>query len=182
MPPEPSSLLRWAFHSPIRLASVGVLVASTVVACVLLAAGSQHGTNAVAAQQPTRSASPNVPPATPSISTPSPGETVHVAQQGRIRAAARAFVDAWVSDGRRITRPAWLRKIRPLTTASLFRGLAATDPARLPPGQVQRVQLERIGPFAATAVVTLNSGLQVQVELLTEHSGWVVADVRPAGT
>lgn len=181
MPPEPASLLRWAFLSPMRLGLVSILVAGTIVTCVLLTAGAQQGTHA-AEPAPGPSSRHSVPPPKPSISIPQPGESLDGTASRRIRITARTFVDAWAIDAHSTTKARWLRTVRPLTTASLYRGLQATDLARLPGGQIERVQLEQIGPFAASAIVTLTNELQVRVELVTDNNAWVVADLRPVGT
>jgi hypothetical protein len=181
----PPSVVRWAFHSPLRLALVCAAVTGVLVVAVFLATTQlRHGVHAVA-----RPAARPVPPSavpTPSTSTspliPTPSETTGTRARARVMHVSRVFVDAWARHGRLVPRAAWLRRIERRTTSSLYRGLEVTDPARLPRGRAQRVDLEQLGAFAATTSVTLTSGLRLEVRLVVENGRWLVADVRPVGT
>jgi hypothetical protein len=177
----PPSLLRWAFHTPLRLAGVCMAVAAIAVGGMLVATSSSD-------RVPTEPRRPGVQPA-PAPSTtaipspsPTPSESVNADARREARNAARTFVDAWAVEVRPPPRAKWLDAIEPLTTDSLFRGLRVTDPARLPEGQTTSVVLTEIGAFSSAATVTLTDGLRVGVRMVLDGGRWVVADVRPADT
>ncbi len=75
----------------------------------------------------------------------------------------------------------WQRALKPLSTASLYAGVRSTHPASLPAGEVVRVRLDQLGPFAAGALVRLSSGLVLDVDLVAEHGRWAVSNIKPAG-
>lgn len=177
----PPSLVRWAFHTPPRLAGVCVAVAAITVGGVLLATTQADP----AAPEPRRSvAQPAPAPTTTAIPSPSPtpSELVDADARREARDAARAFVDTWAVEGRPLSRATWLDAIKPITTDSLFRGLRVTDSARLPEGQATSVVLTEIGAFSGAATVTLIDGLRVDVRMVLDGGRWVVADVQPADT
>jgi hypothetical protein len=177
----PPSLVRWAFHTPLRLVGVCVAVAAITVGGVLLAATQS---DPAAPEPPSPVAQPAPAPSTTAIPSPSPtpSESVDADARRRARDAARTFVDAWAVEGRPLPRATWLDAIEPLTTDSLFRGLSVTDPARLPEGRVIGVALTEIGAFSSAATVSLTDGLQVDVRMVLDGGRWVVADVQPADT
>jgi hypothetical protein len=176
----PPSMLRWVFHSPLRLTGVCCAVAGILVGGVLLAVPQpQQDTHVLA--HPVVQPRPVTPTPAPPEPTSTPSETVGTRERTGVTTASREFVNAWARHEHPTPRPRWLRTIEPLTTGSLYRGLRATDPARLPRGHAHRMQLEQVGAFGATTVVTLTGGLQVQLQLVTEHGHWVVANIRPVG-
>lgn len=179
----PPSILRWAFHSPLRLALVGVAVTGVLVgALVLVTTQLRHDVHAVprpVARPVPASAVPSPPTATPA---PTPSESPGMHARAQVVNVSRLFVDAWARHGPPVPRSTWLRRIERRTTPSLYRGLEVTDPARLPRGRAQRVDLEQLGAFAASTSVTLTSGLRVEVRLVVENGRWLVADVRPVDT
>ena len=188
-PPEPSSILRWAFYTPARLAGVCLVVVGIVVGGVLLA----RSQTAAPTPRATQGVSQPAPRPVARLSTPTetathgdadgsvPTERVPSAVRSGISRSARAFVEAWARDAQPQRRARWLREIRPLTTPSLYQGLRVTDPARLPRGHVRHVDLQEAGPFAGTAVVVLTRIVRVEVRLVAERGGWLVADIRPVG-
>jgi hypothetical protein len=176
----PPSMLRWVFHSPLRLTGVCCAAAGILVGGVLLAAPQPPQHTHVRAR-PVVQPRPVTP--TPALPEPTsaPSESVGTRERTGVTTASREFVNAWARHEHPTARPRWLRTIEPLTTGSLYRGLRATDPARLPRGHAHWVQVEQVGAFGATTVVALSGGLQVQLQLVTEHGHWVVANVRPVG-
>jgi hypothetical protein len=177
----PPSILRWAFHSPARLAAVSLVTAGIVVGVVVLA-GSQTPprTRAPAPQRVAEVVHPT-PTATAGDAAPTSSERVSPSVRADISRSARRFVQAWARDAKPAPRSRWLPAMRAQTTGSLYRGLRATDPARLPRAHVRGVDLEEAGPFAGTAVVTLSGHLRVVVRLVAERGRWLAADIRPAG-
>jgi hypothetical protein len=182
----PPSILRWAFHSPLRLALVAVTLTGVLVGVlVLVTTQSRHDVHAVArpaAARPVPASPVPSPPASTPTPTPTPSERTGTRARTRVVNVSRVFVDTWARHGRPTPRSTWLRRIERRTTPSLYRGLEVTDPARLPHGRAQRVDLAELGAFAATTNVTLTSGLQVEVRLVVENGRWLVADVRPVDT
>ncbi len=156
------------------------MVAGIVVGGVVLARSQAPPPARHVAQHPRPVARVSTPTAAPGDQAPVSGERVPPSVRTGIVRSARVFVDAWARDAQQ-PRWQWLHHIRPLTTPSLYQGLRVTDPARLPRGQVRRVDLEQAGPFAGAAVVELGGGLRVEVRLVAERDRWLAADIRPAG-
>ena len=184
----PPSIVRWAFFSPARLAAVSLVVAGVVVGGVLLARSQvSPPRQQVAGHVPQSAPQPVARLSRPTATAGSgegalgPSERVPTSVRTGMVRSARAFVDAWARDATPQPRAEWLGGVKPLTTPSLNRGLRATDPARLPRGQVSAVHLEEAGPFAGAAVVALDGGLRVEVKMVAEQDRWLVADIRPAG-
>jgi len=184
VPPEPPGILRWAFYSPARLAAVCLVVAGIVVGGVLLA----RSQTVPSARPPTPQqqvprpvARAGTPTATAGDDAPTPTERVPASVRVALVRSARAFVEAWARDAQPASRLRWLHEVRPLATGTLYRGLRATDPARLPRGHVRDVDLEAAGPFAGTAVVALTGSVRIEVRLVAEQDRWLVADIRPTG-
>jgi hypothetical protein len=189
----PPRIVRWTFHSPLRLAAVslavaGILAGGAVLTAVSPSSGVRAEPEPAATTSPgavaaTRSApTPGPSPAPTPAPTPEAAEAVTAQTRDAAAGAARAFVDAWATAGRGRSRADWLQRIEPLTTPTLYRGLRVTDTARLPGGEARDVTLDELGPFAGAATVGLTSGVVLQVQLVTDHGRWVVADVRPAGS
>ncbi len=185
----PPSVVRWAFHTPLRLAGVCVAVAAVTVGGVLVAtsptdraAPEPHRPVARPAPAPSTTTIRSPSPNTIQAPAPTPSEPVGADARRGARDAARAFVDTWASGGRPLSRGKWLDAIRPLTTESLFRGMSVTDPARLPDGHATRVALTEIGAFSSAATVTLTDSVRVDVRMVLEGGRWVVADIQPADT
>jgi hypothetical protein len=176
----PPSVVRWAFFSPARLALVCLAVGLVIVGAVLLATrGSPAETRAV---RPAETTTPRSQPSPSIAPTATSSEPVGPAARRHVTRTARAFVDVWVS-GRSMSRSAWHAALEPLTTTSLYRGLRSADPSRLPSGaSVTDARLEQLGPFAGTAIVMLTGGTALDVHLVAQHDGWVVSNIRPAGT
>jgi hypothetical protein len=176
----PPSLVRWTFHSPLRLLGTCLAVVGVLVGTVVLVDASSEP-RTVARQPhptmrttPTPTASPVEPP------EPTPSEVVTRVERKAVTAAAEAFVDTWTSGARQtMERPAWRRAIRPLTTPTLYRGLSVTDPSRLPQARVRRVRIDAVGAFAADLTATLTSGLRLDVQLVSDRGRWVASDIRP---
>lgn len=187
MPPR---IVRWTFHSPLRLVVVSLAVAGILAGGAVLTAVSS---GVRARPEPAATTAPGPAAAMRSAPTPAPSpgptpaptpaaEAVTAQTRDAAAGAARAFVDAWATAGRGRSHADWLQRIEPLTTPTLYRGLRATDTARLPGGEAGDVTLDELGPFAGAATVGLTSGVVLQVQLVTDHGRWVVADVRPAGS
>jgi hypothetical protein len=176
----PPSLVRWAFHSPLRLLGVSLAVVAVLVGGVGIATTltQDPGKPARAASQPVPTPAPTVVP----DPLPSASESVSARERRTATRTARAFVNAWAKGGQATqSRPEWLRAMRSLTTASLYRGLKYTDAAALPTSRVRQVHLETLGAFSADFTVTLTSGLRVAVQAVADGGQWVVADIRPVG-
>jgi hypothetical protein len=176
----PPSLVRWAFHSPLRLLGVSLAVVAVLVGGVGIAATLTQGPGkpARATSQPVSTPAPTVIP----DPLPSASESLSARDRRTATRTARAFVNAWAKDGQQTkSRTEWLRTMRALTTASLFRGLKFTDPAALPTGRVEQVHLKTLGAFSADFTVTLTTGLRVAVQAVAEGGKWAVADIRPVG-
>lgn len=188
------SLLRWSFHSPLRLAVVSLTVAGVVVGGLALAATTVSGPRpprstverlgpTPAPREPvtTMAQSPS-PDESEESEEPTPAERVRAKERTEAVAAGSEFVAAWTSgDERAVSAARWKRRMRPLTTHALFTGLRATDPERLPPGSVRRVRVDSLGAYSAGLTVTLTGGDRVELDLLAQGRDWVVSDVRPAG-
>jgi hypothetical protein len=175
----PPSLVRWAFHSPLRLLGVSLAVVAVLVGSVGIAASltQDPGRSTRAATQPVPTPAPTAGP----TSLPTASESVSTRDRHTATRTARAFVNAWARGGEALSRPEWLRTMRSLTTVSLYRGLKFTDPAALPTGRVRKVHVETLGAFSADLTVTLTNGLRVTVQAVADGGQWVVSDIRPVG-
>jgi hypothetical protein len=180
----PPSLVRWTFHSPLRLLGTCLAVVGVLVGTVVLVDASSEPRAVARQPQPTVKATPT-PTASPVDApepTSTPSEVVTHADRRAVTTAAEAFVDAWTSSARQaMTRRTWRHAIKPLTTPTLYRGLSVTDPSRLPQARVRRVRADAVGAFAADFTVTLTNGLRLEVRMVCDRGRWVAADIRPVG-
>jgi len=179
----PPSLVRWTFHSPLRLVATCLAVVAVLVGTVVLVDASSEPR--AVARQPQQSVKPQpTPTPSPTMDRPQPtqSEVVTHAERKAAASAAKAFVDAWTTGARQTMAPrTWRRAIRPLTTPTLFEGLSVTDPSRLPHAQVRRVRADAVGAFAADFTVTLTDGMRLGVRMVSDRGRWVASDIRPVG-
>jgi hypothetical protein len=176
----PPSLVRWVFHSPLRLLGTCLAVLGVLVGTVVFVDASTEPRAVARQPQPPVTAAPTPTPSPTERAEPTPSEVVTSAERKSATAAAEAFVDAWTSGARQEQpRAAWRRSIRPLTTSTLYQGLSVTDPSRLPHAAIRRVRADSVGAFAADFIVTLTSGLRLDVRMVSDRGRWVASDIRP---
>jgi hypothetical protein len=169
-------LLRWTLYSPARLLAVAVPALALAVLGVtwLGATGPPPAPDASAPAPP-------VEPSRPSAASHAPAQAGHTEARvpiRAIRATARDFLDRYVvpaSARPRVVPPT----LQALTTPSLWRGLRLTDPALLPRGRVDDLEVTDASPFSGVVVVGLHTGVTLRVSLVAWDDGWRVGDVQP---
>lgn len=165
----------WLLHSPARFAA-GIGAVLLAVAGLLLAAAvgtpwtGSHGER----DQPAAGMPEVVLPA-PTATT---SESDHVHGKQELGPQARAVLDRFLDSYVAPTTPHALRRLKPLTTGALWRGLKNADHRNLPRGPVKKVEIEAASPFSTIFAVTLPRA-RLLVDVVRDPGGIRVASVEP---
>lgn len=176
---------RWLLRTPARLIVAVALVAALLMLVPrLLTAGpdaqptdqtttTQRTPPVPARPHPYRLAPPS-DRATHAHQPETPREVVRDEDRRDAVAAGRRFLVAWQT---RVRRDRWLDGLKPHSTPELFRGLALTDPARVPTAPVQALRPIALGPYAAHLIARLADGQRLELSVVQVGGRWVVAAI-----
>jgi len=194
-PPPPAEPVHYLLSTR-RMIALAVLVA--VIGLVLLlspdapsgpptAAGTPTGapptTLAPTLAPPVVASPPAAPPSVPApASTPTPATTTGSAPSAPPAATKpggwRPVAEGFASD---FTRPVpdWLTRVSKWVTPDLLVGYRTTDPARIPSGHLQSIDLSDEGATTTDVTATYDSGLKLAIRLISTPTGWLVSAVLP---
>jgi hypothetical protein len=169
--------LIWLLHSPARFVA-GLIALGLVAAGLLLATAigtpwaTSHGTGE-AQRGPVADAVLPAPSATTVEEDPVHGDRTLGPTARRV---LDRFFDAYLAP----TTPTGLRRLQPLATEELWRGLKVANPHNLPRGPVRKVEVDAASPFSTIFAVELPD-VRLLVDVVREPAGIRVASVEPEG-
>lgn len=171
MSPSP---LAWVLHSPRRLTAVLAVGIALVVALTMWGGGQGSGSDIerhVDQQDPVVEAQA-VPSSSAGAAEHGDGEAKSIGPAARV--VVEQFLELYLAP----TSRDQLEQLGSLCTSHLWAGLAVADPANMPDGPVQEIEMNADGAFTAAFAVKLPED-SLSVEVVLEPGGLRVASVEP---
>lgn len=166
------SLAAWMLHSPRRFTVIVVAAVTTIALAGWLVARGASSPADVQRSASTAAHSAGGPDSTP-ITEPSGAHEERVLGPDGRRTLER-FLAGYLAP----TTREKLTRLRPLTTAQLWAGLAVADPKNMPGGPVKATRVESEGAYSSAYVVQLRDA-SIKVDVVAGPDGPRVASVEP---
>lgn len=167
--------LLWLLHSPVRLVAglvaVGLVVAGLLIATAIGAPWATPEGASDVSRSPGVNAVLPPPSATTVEDDPVHGDRTLGPKARRV---LDQFLDLYLAP----TTTDALRRLKPVTTRELWRGLDVTDPSNLPRGPVEHVEVHAASPFSTIFSVDL-SDMRLLIDVVQDPAGVHVASVEP---